>query len=57
MAQELKSYSVVASSEAKNYLDGEINLAFEAYDADEVDAVLAAEPTWQRFLKLIHKEA
>ena len=39
--QELKSYSVVASSEAKNYLDGEINLAFEAYDADEVDAVLA----------------
>lgn len=41
MAQELKSYSVVASSETQNYLDGEIHLAFEAYDANEVDAVLA----------------
>lgn len=38
---ELKSYSVVASSEAHNYINGEINLAFEAYDADDVDALLA----------------
>lgn len=41
MAQELKVYNVVASSETQNYLDGEINLAFEAYDANEVDALLA----------------
>lgn len=37
---ELKSYSVVATSETGNYINGEINLAFEAYDADEVDALL-----------------
>ena len=51
MAQELKSYSVVASSETQNYLDGEINLAFEAYDADEVDAVLAEKDAEIRRLK------
>lgn len=39
--KELKSYSVVASSEAHNYINGEINLAFEAYDADEVDTAIA----------------
>lgn len=38
---ELKSYSVVATSETENYINGEINLAFEAYDADEVDAAIA----------------
>lgn len=32
---------MVASSETQNYLDGEIHLAFEAYDAAEVGAVLA----------------
>ena len=37
---ELKAYSVVATSEMGNYINGEINLAFEAYDADEVDALL-----------------
>lgn len=39
--KELKAYSVVASSEVHNYINGEINLAFEAYDADEVDAAIA----------------
>lgn len=38
---ELKAYNVVASSETENYINGETNLAFEAYDADEVDALLA----------------
>ena len=51
MAQELKSYSVVASSETQNYLDGEIYLAFEAYDANEVDAVLAEKDAENRRLK------
>lgn len=41
MSKELKAYSVVASSETQNYINGETNLAFEAYDADEVDALLA----------------
>ena len=38
---ELKAYNVVASSETENYICGETNLAFEAYDADDVDALLA----------------
>ncbi len=41
MSKELKAYSVVASSETENYINGETNLAFEAYDADDVDALLA----------------
>lgn len=38
---ELKAYNVVASSETENYINGEINLAFEAYDADEADRYIA----------------
>lgn len=37
----LKAYSVVASSDTENYINGETNLVFEAYDADDVDALLA----------------
>lgn len=38
---ELKAYNVVVSNETENYINGETNLAFDAYDADDVDAILA----------------
>lgn len=41
MSNELKAYYVVPSNETENYINGEMNLAFEAYDADDVDAILA----------------
>lgn len=41
MSKELKAYNVVASNETENYINGETNLAFEAYDVDDVDALLA----------------
>lgn len=52
--KELKAYNVVASNETENYINGETNLAFEVYDADDVDELLAKKDAEIESLKASH---